>query len=207
MMKSKTMSAALSLLTGILFSACREPEQPSQSDPGKKPPSRKAQPARKIAPAQFLEAASGGDLKTVRRALDQGMRPDVSGPDRRTALMLAAYNGHTGVVETLIDAGARVDARDEVDRTALMYASTGDFPGTVELLIKAGSPVNVCDSHEHWTALMFAGAEGQGDVVTILLKNGADPTMRDADGDTAGNFAVNNGHAAVAKRLRAAEKK
>jgi ankyrin repeat protein len=48
---------------------------------------------------------------------------------------------------------------------------------------------------------MHAAAEGQYRVVRILLQYGADPDLKDADGETARMFAIQNGHTAVAELL------
>jgi len=58
------------------------------------------------------------------------------------------------------------------------------------------------DNDEHFTALMFAAAEGQKEVVSTLLKHGADKSLLDEDGESAYDFAVANGHAAVAALLK-----
>jgi ankyrin repeat protein len=54
---------------------------------------------------------------------------------------------------------------------------------------------------EGFTALMTAAAEGQLEVVRLLLERGADPTLVDTDGDTALSFARQNGHTMVAQLL------
>ena len=112
--------------------------------------------------------------------------------------MLASYNCFSAIVEYLLEHKAKVDARDNLNRTALMYASTGPFAETVQLLIDAGANVNAADAQENWTPLMFAAAEGQADVVKILLKHGATTANRDVDGDTALQFALSKGHQEVA---------
>ena len=48
---------------------------------------------------------------------------------------------------------------------------------------------------------MFAAAEGHADVVAALLAAGADPSMKDADDDTARDFALQRGHTALAALL------
>ena len=57
------------------------------------------------------------------------------------------------------------------------------------------------DEVEKFTALMFAAAEGQQEVVQALLQHNADVTLRDIDGETARDFAANNGHDAVVRIL------
>jgi ankyrin repeat protein len=82
-----------------------------------------------------------------------------------------------------------------------MYASTGPFNETVSLLLKAGAETNLFDNEEHFTALMFAAAEGQAEVVQSLLKYGADKSLLDIDGESAYDFAMANGHTEVALLL------
>ena len=60
------------------------------------------------------------------------------------------------------------------------------------------------DNQESWTALMFAAAEGNAEVVKILLAHGADPTKGDVDGETSLQFAASKGHKQVADMIRQA---
>lgn len=146
----------------------------------------------------FLEAAAKGDAKVVRLALESGTDANATGSEgNRSALQLAAFDGHDEVVWALLQAGADVNHLDATDRSALMYASTGDNAGTVKILLKAGAKIDLADNHEGFTALMFAAAEGQAKVVNTLLSAGADHTMKDTDGDTAKSFAEKNGHGVV----------
>ncbi len=149
----------------------------------------------------FGDAALDGKFETVRRALESGINVNATDDQQRTALMLASFNGHTTVVKLLLDEGATVDHRDAFGRTALMFAATGTDAETVELLLDAGADVNAVDSGEGFTALMHAAAEGQTKVVQVLLKHQADPDIRDVDGDTARDFATQNGHAEVVNLL------
>ena len=116
--------------------------------------------------------------------------------------MLAGFNGHNELCRLLIEKGAKVDARDFNGRTALMFASTGPFAGTVRYLLASGADPNVVDQGEHFTALMHAAAEGQMEVVGVLLEHGADKSVKDVDGDTAESFARQKGHGSVADYIR-----
>jgi len=119
----------------------------------------------------------------------------------RTALMLAAFNGHVPVMRRLLAAGADISRCDTAGRTALMFAATGDDPEAVSLLLEKGADVNRCDRGEGWTALMWAAAEGRNEIVKVLLLAGANPAATDKDGDTARVFALQNGHGGTAKLL------
>lgn len=116
--------------------------------------------------------------------------------------MLAAFDGHTQIVRMLLDNRARIDTRDNMGRTALMYAASGPNPETVQLLLERRADPNLADKEEKFTALMFAAAEGQIRVVEILLAHGADAALKDADGETALDFARQNGHTAVIRLLK-----
>jgi ankyrin repeat protein len=76
----------------------------------------------------------------------------------------------------------------------------------VELLLGKGASVNLRDTPEQFTALMFAAAEGHVKVVRLLLEHGADPSLKDADGDTAESFATQKGHPDVVEILKASPK-
>lgn len=151
------------------------------------------------------EAARSGNLAGVKAQADTGVSVDASDPQGRTALQLAAFDGHVDTVAWLIAEKADVNHRDELGRTALMYASTGDNLSTVEALLAAGAEVNLVDQAERFTALMFAAAEGQNAIVSRLMESQADPSMADADGETALNFAQTNGHASVVELLSPAK--
>ncbi len=118
-----------------------------------------------------------------------------------TALMLAAYNGHTEIARVLLDHGARVDDRDGGGRTALMYAASGPYEETVRLLLEWKADPLAVDQEERFTALMFAAAEGHADVVQTLLRHGSDKDIVDVDGDKALDFAARNGHEEVVRLL------
>jgi len=150
----------------------------------------------------LMEASYLGKLELVKQLALKGAEIDAADPEERTSLMWAAFNGHTPVVEYLLDKGAAIEAKDSSGRSALMYASSGPYAETVGLLLSKGAEVNVQGALEGFTALMTAAAEGQLEVVRILLEHGADPSLKDQDGDTAGSFAEENGHAAVVELLR-----
>lgn len=162
-----------------------------------------AQSPLKLTPNEdaLMEAALQGDLGEVERLVSEGTAVDAIDSEHRTPMMFAAFNGHTPVVSFLLEKGAAVDAKDINGRTALLYASSGPFGETVKLLLTKGAEVDLQGKLEGFTALMTAAAEGQLDVVQHLLDHGADRGLEDKDGDTALNFARQNGHTQVAALL------
>lgn len=147
-------------------------------------------------------AALSGDGETVRESTEQGIFVDDTDEMGRTALMFASFNGHKDVMELLIKNGADVNKKNEEGRTPLMFAASGPFPEAVYLLLEEGADVNPSDSVEKWTPLMYAAAEGNDDVVSLLLEHGANPNAVDKDGETAADFAQNNGHFQTVLLLR-----
>jgi ankyrin repeat protein len=153
----------------------------------------------------FRESAFEGNLESVKAFLKQGIDCNAADQDGHTALMLAAFNGHSEVVLSLIDAGGVIDQPDNLDRTALLYGATGPFPETVEILLVGGADPNKVDSEEHFSPLMHAAAEGNLEVVKVLIKYGADRSLKDVDGDDATTFASQAGHLQVVDYLNLAE--
>jgi len=149
----------------------------------------------------YLDDALNGNLEKVKEFIAGGLIVDATDENGSTAMMLAAFNGHTEVVKYLLREGADVNHHDSNDRTALMYASSGPANETVKLLLEAGAEVNVTDNIEGFTAIMFAAAEGQTEVFKTLKAAGADIYIKDKDGETARDFANNNGHSEIVKLI------
>lgn len=116
--------------------------------------------------------ALNGNIEIVQNAIEQGM--DNQEPDElgRTALMFAAYNGHIDIVQLLAENDSEINQSNSEGRTPLMFASSGPFPKTVEFLLTKGAAPNAKDEVEGWTSLMYAAAEGNREVVEILLESG-----------------------------------
>ena len=101
-------------------------------------------------------AAVANDEETIALLLQLGASAkNVTSPYEGTALIAAAHLGHVGVVRQLIAAGAPLDHVNNL----------------------------------HWTALIEAVVLGDGgrnhtSIVRLLLSAGANPTLRDRDGNT-----------------------
>lgn len=70
----------------------------------------------------FLSFASRGDRVGLNEMLIQGMSPNMQDYDNRTALHLAASEGHASIIELLLAYNADVNLRDRWQRTVIAFA-------------------------------------------------------------------------------------
>ena len=94
-----------------------------------------------------------------------------------TALMYAAYRGHTSIVQYLLDEGAPVNTQDVDGVTSLMLASSLGHSEVVRVLINYGADVNILAKDLNATALLFACSSQRTVCVDLLLAGGADPNL------------------------------
>jgi ankyrin repeat protein len=126
--------------------------------------------------SNLRDAASKGDLNTVKQLLDKGVNPNSKDSDGSTALEEAASKGHSEVVDFLIKKGAKVNGRNKDGATALMFAAWGGHTETVKLLLSKGANPNVTarSSTGPTTALRMATnplsqASRQGNIGEIVV--------------------------------------
>jgi len=90
--------------------------------------------------ASLLNAAGGGDTKSVVEILQEGVDVNASFPVIGTrALMVAAAQGHVDAVKALLDAGADVNAADLTGWTALHAATYKGDKQILSLLLERGA--------------------------------------------------------------------
>ncbi|XP_067661816.1 serine/threonine-protein phosphatase 6 regulatory ankyrin repeat subunit B-like [Haliotis asinina] len=128
-------------------------------------------------------ACLGGDVEVLKHVLSQNIL-DINGRVwcGRTAVMLAAENGHKDVVELLVDKGADVSIVDETGDNILHCACRG---GDVEVVkyILSQEMVDINSlGHRKKTPAMVAGQEGHMKVVELLAKLRADLSLSDVSG-------------------------
>jgi len=136
-------------------------------------------------------AAQRGAAAVVPLLVAAGASPDQPGPDGRTPLMHAAEHGKLKAIGALLAAGADVNRRG--------------VPAPVARRTVHGIPVPTFDHmHETGTPLIMAAKRGRADVVKALVAAGADPSIADADGLTAHDWAFRSQNRQVLSLLRRA---
>lgn len=118
-----------------------------------------------------------------------------------------AKHGHEKMVRLLLSNGADVAACNNFGETPLHWAAAFGKLQIVRLLLEGARMdgyVDMKDRHGG-TALDWAARYGYLEVCKCLLECGADPSVKDVFGQTAGWSAEASGHEEVAKLLREAE--
>ncbi len=153
---------------------------------GAKPESDRAQPALLCAAGISDDDPTGIELLLKRKA-------NVDSRDSlgRTALMVAALQGHTAIAATLLDAGTQVGLADSRGTTALMEATRSGSEDVLRLIAEHDPALDVVDASGR-SALIIACQSRQGCEATVrhLLLAGASRDLTAADGRRAVDFAA-----------------
>ena len=150
--------------------------------------------------------AMWSDPAVCRVLIDAGADIETKDERGRSPLHRACNYGALKIVKMLVEAGAGVRVTDNNGRTCLTLAaySFATFFGhteTVRYLV--GLPevdVNHRDADNH-TVLHYMSAEGDADVVQVLIDAGADIEMKNCDGRSPLHCACTSGVLDVVKKL------
>jgi ankyrin repeat protein len=150
----------------------------------------------------LMEACGEGKVGLVREIVRHMGNQELEEKDKdeRTALHWAALEGHTEVVAILRGKGAQTDIRDAARSTPLMLAASRGHLGVVQLLVQhmEGQGLEAAKPDGR-TALHLAVQGGHEAVVTFLLRQGAQATNGDWNGETPFMSAVAGGHVGMAQ--------
>ena len=136
----------------------------------------------------------------VMRALVRG-RADLSRRHKHghTPLMSAVERKNPAAVKLLLEAGPNpIEADGRLEILAWAVLTWGTVPDPCERALTVTVAGHLVDSFgrvdepaaEGWTALMFAAAHAQADLVKLLLERGADASLLTSKGETARSLAA-----------------
>ncbi|XP_066509234.1 poly [ADP-ribose] polymerase tankyrase-1-like isoform X2 [Hoplias malabaricus] len=140
--------------------------------------------------AALLDAAKKGCLARVQKlcSSDNINCRDTQGRNS-TPLHLAAGYNNLEVAEYLLEHGADVNAQDKGGLIPLHNAASYGHVDIAALLIKYNTCVNATDKWA-FTPLHEAAQKGRTQLCALLLAHGADPTMKNQEGQTALDLAT-----------------
>ena len=128
----------------------------------------------------LMWAAYHGDLDLVQRLIAAGADVDAKNDYGAFALSEAAIQSSAPIIKALLDAGADADAANPQGETPLMaVARTGNVDAAA-LLLAAGADVDAIERWGGQSALMWASAQRQPEMVKLLVAHGADLDARGA---------------------------
>ena len=117
-------------------------------------------------------------------------------------LLLAATQGDARLATMLLQHDIDINRRNHRGETALTLAITQNRLKFVDLLLNNGANVNLRNDISGVTPLMYAAKLGNIDIVHLLLKHHANPSLKDNEGRLAEYFAFINNHPDIVKLFK-----
>jgi len=117
---------------------------------------------------QFLEAATQGDVATLKKCLEQGIDINVRNKQKRTAVLIAAMNDHLEAVSFLVEAGANVDLQDETCFNPFLFGCINGKLDLVKMMVKANTNIELL-TRFGGVGITPASEKGHVEVVRELL--------------------------------------
>jgi len=132
----------------------------------------------------LMFAVLGNHVELARWLHQAGANINAKGSNGWSAATIAGAKGQTEMLRWLISADADIDSPDVYRFTPLMRAVDNQHIDSVRILLLEGKAgVNFKDESDN-SALHFAVANRQIEVIQLLLKHGADPLQANRDGIT-----------------------
>jgi ankyrin repeat protein len=118
------------------------------------------------------------DVDLVDRLIKAGANVNAMNEYGSAPLAEAAATGNTAIIEKLLKAGADPESPNADGQTALMVIARTSNLDAANALLKKKANVNAIEKWHGQTALMWATAEKQPEMVKLLIKHGADVNAR-----------------------------
>src|SRR5262249_50211431 len=126
----------------------------------------------------IMYAAANNDLDLVRGLIKAGANVKLQNRFGSSALTEAAIIGSAPIIDALLKAGADPNTRNPEGETALMAVARSRNLEAAKRLLDAGADINAKETWGEQSALMWAAAQSQADMVKFLASRGADVNAR-----------------------------
>ena len=126
----------------------------------------------------IMWAASNDDLELVRALIKAGANVKLRNQFGTSALTEAAIVGSAPVIDALLKAGADPNAKNPEGETPLMAVARSGKVEAARLLLEARADINAREEWGGQSALMWAAAQSQAEMVKFLASHGADLNAR-----------------------------
>ena len=170
-------------------------------------------------------AAAGGLCDLIKQLLAAGFNVDVANKHNAKPLLRAAGAGRIEAIKTLLAAGADINAVTTLGHTALFWAAACEQLEATKVLLDAGAkpsinlqnhagvgPLHILAHGRHtkqdhealglpYTNILAECKEDCAEIAQVLLKAGADATLKTKKGQTALDLAIQESHTAVLSTL------
>jgi ankyrin repeat protein len=121
----------------------------------------------------IMYAAANDDLELVRALIKAGANVNLKNQLGTSALTEAAIIGSAPIIETLLKAGADPNFKTPNGETPLMAAARSGKVDAARALLAAGADINAKETWGGQSAIMWAAAQGQADMVKFLASKDA----------------------------------
>jgi ankyrin repeat protein len=128
----------------------------------------------------LMWAAYNGDVGLARRLIAAGADVGAKNDFGAFALSEASMTGSTAIIEALLRGGADANQTNAEGETTLMEVARTGNVAAAKLLVDAGADVNAKEQWGGQSALMWAAAQSQPEMIKFLAAHGADVNARGA---------------------------
>jgi ankyrin repeat protein len=126
----------------------------------------------------IMFAAYFGDLDLVNALIEAGADVTLQNRFGTSAITEAAIIGHTEILEALLAAGADPNFENPEGETPLMAVARTGKVEAASVLIDAGADINAQENWGGQSAIMWAAARSNAEMVRLLAENGAELDAR-----------------------------
>jgi uncharacterized protein len=126
----------------------------------------------------IMWAAHHDHLDLVQALIKAGANVKLKNQFGTSALTEAAIIGSAPIIDALLKAGADPNTKNPEGETPLMAVARGGHVEAARRLLDAGADVNAKENWGGQSALMWAAAQRQADMVKFLASHGADLNAR-----------------------------